>query len=44
MSSAEIFNKEREDLNELVMQYAGKTTKRFLNLDTNVYKDGACKD
>jgi len=41
MSSAENFNKEREDLNELVMQYAGKTTKRFFNLDTNVYKDGA---
>jgi len=41
MSSREEFRKEREQLNEIVMQYAGKTTKRFFNLDTNVYKDGA---
>ncbi|MFP4547508.1 MAG: carboxymuconolactone decarboxylase family protein [Fidelibacterota bacterium] len=41
MSSREEFRKEREELNEIVMQYAGKTTKRFFNLDTTVYKDGA---
>ncbi len=41
MSSREEFRKEREELNEIVMQYAGKITKRFFNLDTNVYKEGA---
>ncbi len=41
MPSLDNFNKERSDLNELVMEYAGKTTKRFFNLDTNVYKTGA---
>ena len=32
---------EREQLNELVMTYAGRGTKRFYNLDTQVYQDGA---
>jgi AhpD family alkylhydroperoxidase len=41
MSSGENFRKEREQLNEIVMKYAGKTTRRFFNLDTIVYKEGA---
>jgi AhpD family alkylhydroperoxidase len=41
MSSKEDFNKEREHLNDVVMKYASKNTKRFFNLDTMVYKDGA---
>ena len=28
------FNEERQILNELVMKYSDKITKRFLNLDT----------
>ncbi len=35
------FKKEREHLNEIVMKYAKKHIKRFYNLDTNVYLDGA---
>ena len=35
------FNEERQILNELVMKYSDKITKRFLNLDTQVYRDGA---
>ncbi len=35
------FRKERERLNELVMQRSGTLTKRFHNLDWQVYKDGA---
>jgi AhpD family alkylhydroperoxidase len=35
------FRKEREYLNDIVMKYAQKNIKRFYNLDTNVYLDGA---
>lgn len=35
------FREERERLNKLVLDQAGLTTKRFFNLDTQAYKDGA---
>ncbi len=35
------FEEEREKLNELVLEEGTLETKRFFNLDTNVYKDGA---
>jgi AhpD family alkylhydroperoxidase len=43
MSDSDIkqFMAERKTLNEIVMDYAGRDIKRFFNLDTNVYKDGA---
>ncbi|MFQ5977748.1 MAG: carboxymuconolactone decarboxylase family protein [Candidatus Heimdallarchaeota archaeon] len=34
------FNDEREELNEIVMKYAGKSIKRFYNLDSRVYDEG----
>ncbi|WP_456399170.1 carboxymuconolactone decarboxylase family protein [Mesoaciditoga sp.] len=37
----EDFKKERDELNDVVMKYAKKHIKRFYNLDTNVYLDGA---
>ena len=37
----EEFNKEREFLNDLVMKYSGTNIKRFYNLDSAVYVDGA---
>lgn len=37
----EEFKVERERLNEIVMKYAGKNTKRFYSLDSQVYLDGA---
>ena len=39
------FQKERETLNKLVMQYAGQGTKRFYSLDSQAYREGAlsCK-
>lgn len=40
-SRLENFRKERERLNERVLATATTTTKRFFNLDTNCYKDGA---
>ncbi|MBN2789402.1 MAG: carboxymuconolactone decarboxylase family protein [Candidatus Delongbacteria bacterium] len=39
--SIERFIKEREELNNIVLEKGGKTIKRFFNLDTNAYKDGA---
>jgi len=39
--SIEEFIKEREELNDLVLEKGGKTIKRFFNLDTNAYKEGA---
>ena len=41
----EKFQKEREVLNELVMEYAGQGTKRFYSLDSQAYREGAlsCK-
>lgn len=43
MSKTQItsFREERIALNEIVMQYAGLSTKRFFNLDTQVYQAGA---
>lgn len=35
------FREERERLNEIVMEYAGLNVKRFYNLDSQVYRDGA---
>jgi len=35
------FNEERLILNDLMVKYSGKISKRFLNLDTQVYKAGA---
>lgn len=35
------FRKERDELNEIVMKYAGKSIKRFWNIDTRVYDEGA---
>lgn len=35
------FRTERERLNELVMRYSGRSIKRFFNLDTQVYREGA---
>lgn len=37
----EKFRREREALNERVLSTATLTTKRFFNLDTNCYADGA---
>lgn len=35
------FEEERERLNNIVMRYAGLNMKRFYNLDSQVYRDGA---
>jgi AhpD family alkylhydroperoxidase len=35
------FIREREALNEIVLEHAGKNIKRFFNIDTNVYQAGA---
>jgi AhpD family alkylhydroperoxidase len=35
------FQKEREELNNLVMKYAGLGTKRFYSLDSRAYREGA---
>ena len=37
----EKFQTEREELNKLVMEYAGLGTKRFYSLDSQAYRDGA---
>lgn len=34
------FHREREELNELVLSRGGKITKRFFNIDTQVYDEG----
>lgn len=41
MSEIKDFMDERATLNEIVMEHAGRDIKRFFNLDTNVYRDGA---
>lgn len=41
MSKAKEFSERRAHLNEIVMRYAGLNTKRFFNLDTQIYKAGA---
>ena len=35
------FEKERQRLNDVVFKYGGQTVKRFFNLDTRAYDDGA---
>ncbi len=35
------FRKERDELNETVMKFAGKNLKRFYSLDSAVYRNGA---
>jgi len=37
----EKFQTEREELNNLVMEYASLGTKRFYSLDSQAYRDGA---
>jgi AhpD family alkylhydroperoxidase len=37
----EQFQKEREALNRLVMEYAGQATRRFYSLDSQAYREGA---
>lgn len=39
--TAETFRREREALNAIVLKYAGTGMKRFFNLDTQAYTDGA---
>lgn len=41
MSSKSDFMKERNELNEYVMKYAGKEMKRFFSLDSQMYREGA---
>jgi AhpD family alkylhydroperoxidase len=36
----EEFRKEREDLNDLLLSYADMTTKRFMSIDSQVYREG----
>ncbi|MFX0114287.1 MAG: carboxymuconolactone decarboxylase family protein [Candidatus Hodarchaeota archaeon] len=36
----EQFKEDREHLNKIVMEYAGKTIQRFFNIDTRVYEEG----
>jgi len=45
MKDIETFQKERERLNNLVQRSENLIIKRFLNLDTNAYKEGelSCK-
>ncbi len=40
-SEIEKFEAEREELNRLVLERAGKEMKRFFNVDAGVYRDGA---
>ena len=35
------FQKQREELNQRVMEYAGQGTKRFYSLDSQAYREGA---
>ena len=35
------FQKQREELNQLVMEYAGQGAKRFYSLDSQAYREGA---
>lgn len=39
--SVEQFQKERAELNEVVMQHADLTIQRFFSLDTQTYREGA---
>lgn len=37
------FKEERKQLTEVMLKYSGTNTKRLLNVDWNVYKEGALK-
>ena len=41
MTEADTFEAEREELNRLVLKYAGRDIKRFFNVDASVYREGA---
>ncbi len=41
MSKVEEFNTYREKMNEKILSQDNKVLKRFFNLDTNAYQDGA---
>jgi AhpD family alkylhydroperoxidase len=41
MKDADKFGPEREELNRLVLKYAGREIKRFFNVDASVYREGA---
>jgi AhpD family alkylhydroperoxidase len=41
MGKIEQFQAERERLNQIVLQYAGLSIKRFFSLDGQVYREGA---
>ncbi len=41
MKTISEFQKDREKLNGLVLDFGGKSIKRFFNLDNQVYQDGA---
>ncbi|HEY4649927.1 MAG TPA: carboxymuconolactone decarboxylase family protein [Pontibacter sp.] len=41
MSQVEEFNEYRSRMNERIMSYDNKVIKRFFNLDTNAYAEGA---
>jgi len=41
MISSDEFSRRREEYNRIVMKYANQGTKRFYNLDTAVYREGA---
>ena len=41
MNTIDEFKAERERLNDIVLEYAGKEIKRFYSLDSQVYRDGA---
>jgi len=41
MTDADTFEAEREELNRLVLKYAGRDIKRFFNVDASVYREGA---
>ncbi len=41
MGDIDNFQQERQELNDLVMAYAGLGTKRFYSLDAQAYRDGA---
>ncbi len=37
----EEFQRERERMNKLIMEYGGKDIKRFFSIDSSVYRNGA---
>lgn len=41
MSTVDVFEKEREQLNKKVLDFSGKIVRRYFNLDHNAYLDGA---